>query len=83
MVAIYGRNLGFVEISANYDAGAIGSIPIPLPDNGAYGKIQGGDESHVNQVSYIVPYEIRGNYILTFEVWDMDVADEIKVLVNN
>jgi len=83
LVAIYGRNLTFTEITNNYDAGAIGAVPIPLPDAGAYGKIQSGDENHVNQVNYIVPYEIRGNYLLTFEVWDMDVADEIKVLVNN
>ena len=83
LVAIYGRSLTIAEISANYDAGAIGAVPIPLPDDGAYGKIQGGDENHVNQVNYIVPYEIRGNHLLTFEVWDMDVTDEIKVLVNN
>lgn len=56
---------------------------INLPDTGAYGKIQGGDESHVNEVIYNIPYEIRGNYILTFEVWDMDVVDEIKVLIND
>jgi hypothetical protein len=83
LVAIYGRNLTLSEISNNYDAGAIGAVPIPLPDAGAYGRIQGGDENHINQVNYIVPYEIRGNYLLTFEVWDMDIVDEIKVLVNN
>jgi hypothetical protein len=83
LVAIYGRNLTLSEISNNYDAGAIGAVSIPLPDAGAYGKIQSGDENHVNQVNYIVPYEIRGNYLLTFEVWDMDIVDEIKVLVNN
>ncbi len=56
---------------------------IPLPDTGAYGKIQGGDETHVNEVIYTIPYEIRGNYILTYEVWDADVADEIKIFLND
>jgi len=56
---------------------------ILLPDTGAYGKIQGGDETHVNEVIYKIPYEIRGNQILTFEVWDMDVTDEIKVFIND
>jgi hypothetical protein len=56
---------------------------INLPDTGAYGKIQGGDETHVNEVVYKIPYEIRGNYILTYEVWDADTAGEIKVYLND
>jgi hypothetical protein len=83
LVAIYGRNLTFAEIAGNYDEGAVGVVPIPLPDIKAYGKIQGGDESHVNQVNYIIPYEIRGNYIVNYEVWDSDVVDEIKISINN
>jgi hypothetical protein len=56
---------------------------INLPDTGAYGKIQGGDETHVNEVVYKIPYEIRGNQILTYEVWDADSAGEIKVYLND
>jgi len=56
---------------------------INLPDTGAYGKIQGGDETHVNEVIYKIPYEIRGNQILTFEVWDADSLGEIKVYLND
>jgi len=56
---------------------------INLPNTGAFGKIQGGDETHVNEVIYKVGYEIRGNYILTFEVWDADSLGEIKVYLND
>jgi hypothetical protein len=56
---------------------------INLPNTGAFGKIQGGDETHINEVIYKIPYEIRGNQILTFEVWDADVVNEIKVFIND
>lgn len=56
---------------------------IDLPNTGAFGKIQGGDETHVNEVIYKIPYEIRGNYILTYEVWDADSLGEIKVYLND
>ena len=62
---------------------AIAQQEISLPDTGAYGKIKGGDETHVDEVVYTIPYEIRGDYMLTFEVWDMDLLEEIKVLVND
>jgi hypothetical protein len=56
---------------------------INLPNTGAFGKIQGGDETHVNEVIYKIPYDVMGDYVLTFEVWDMDVAEEIKVYIND
>lgn len=56
---------------------------IDLPNTGAFGKIQGGDETHVNEVVYKIPYEIRGNYILTYQVWDADSEGEIKVYLND
>jgi len=59
------------------------SQEINLPDTGAYGKIIGGDQTHVNEVIYKIPYEIRGNYILTYEVWDADSLGEIKIYLND
>ena len=56
---------------------------IILPNTGAYGKIQGGDETHVNEVIYKIPYEVMGNYILTYEIWDADSEVEIKIYLND
>jgi hypothetical protein len=80
LVAIYGKALTSSSIRLNYDDG----LPqIPLPNLNAYGKIQGGDELHTNRVNYLIPKEIRGNYILSYELWDVDILGEIEILVNN
>jgi hypothetical protein len=55
---------------------------IPLPDAGAYGKITGGDQTHVNEVKY--SFEgTAGDVTIAYEVWDMDTATEVSILVNS
>ena len=86
LVAIYLDVLTLEEITQNYDDRVIVAKPeppiIPLPNTGAYGKIKGGDETHADKVEFLIPYEIRGNQILSYEVWDADSETEIKILVN-
>ena len=54
---------------------------IPLPDSGDYGRILGGDLSHVEQVNY--SFECApGDVTITYEVWDVDTAYEVEILVN-
>ena len=54
---------------------------IPLPDTGAYGRISGGDQSHVEEVSY--SFEgVSGDVTIVYEVWDVDFPDEVEILVN-
>ena len=52
-----------------------------LPDAAAYGKITGGDQTHVNQVDYC--FSGRGDDVsILYEVWDADAEDEIEILIN-
>ena len=54
---------------------------IPLPDTGAYGRISGGDISHVEEVNY--SFEgAPGDVTVAYEVWDVDFDDEVEILVN-
>jgi len=62
----------------------LGDCPdcIPLPDSGAYGYIQGGDQSHEEEVSY--SFEgAPGDMDLGYRVWDVDFSDEVEILVND
>jgi photosystem II stability/assembly factor-like uncharacterized protein len=54
---------------------------IPLPDTGDYGRISGGDTSHVQEVNYSFG-GVPGDVTIAYEVWDMDFADEVEILVN-
>lgn len=54
---------------------------IPLPDSGAYGRITGGDQAHVQEVSYSFP-GIAGDVTVEFQVWDVDFDTEVEILVN-
>jgi hypothetical protein len=57
------------------------SSPVPLPALTEYGKIKGGDQSHVNQVSYW--FEGRtGNVVIRYESYDIDFANEVQILIN-
>jgi hypothetical protein len=54
---------------------------IPLPDSAGYGRISGGDLTHVNEVNYSF-YGSAGDVTVYYEVWDVDFADEVEILVN-
>jgi hypothetical protein len=87
LVAVYLDVLTPAEIAQNFDEGITipeppASLQIILPDTKEYGKIKGGDETHADKVEYLIPYEVRGNYILSYEVWDAE-ENEIKILVND
>jgi hypothetical protein len=61
------------------NAGAAGYIL--LPSNDAFGKIMGGDQTHVNEVNYY--FEGRtGDIQLDYEVWDVDSRTEVQILLN-
>lgn len=54
---------------------------IALPATAAYGKINGGDQSHVNEIVYSFTGR-SGNVTLNYEAWDIDYVDEVKILLN-
>ncbi len=54
---------------------------IALPAAAAYGKITGGDQTHVNDVTYCFP-GTAGNRQLHYEIHDVDFSDEIEVRLN-
>jgi hypothetical protein len=54
---------------------------IPLPAGAAYGNIPGGDQTHPNEVTYVFPG--RGGHLhLSFQIYDMDTPDEVRILLN-
>lgn len=53
----------------------------PLPEAGAYGRITGGDQTHVREVNYSFP-GTPGNVIIDYQVWDVDYGNEVQILVN-
>ena len=54
---------------------------IPLPDAAAYGRISGGDQTHANEVNYLF-IGAPGNVTIFYQVWDVDLSTEVKILVN-
>jgi hypothetical protein len=57
----------------------IDTIPIPAPE--AYGRVLGGDESHINEVNYNFD-GTGGDVTLSYQVWDVDSSTEVEILVN-
>ena len=55
--------------------------PIPLPAPEEYGRISGGDQTHIDEVNYSFD-GIAGDVVLSYEVWDVDFSDEVEILVN-
>jgi PKD repeat protein len=53
-----------------------------LPSAPAYGKITGGDQTHVNEVTYCFA-GVAGNRQLHYEIHDVDFGDEVAVRLNN
>ncbi len=84
LVAIYKKALTSTEVGANYDSGYLPpKPPILLPAVEEYGNITGGDTEHIEKVDYKIPYEIRGNFYLEYEIWDSDSDGEIEISVND
>lgn len=90
LVAIYSKNLTAAEIEQNYTEGKPTEVadliptPIEVPAPDEYGKFAGNaDDTYLKKVHYIIPYEIRGNVILNYEVWDSDSNSEIIVKINS
>ena len=54
---------------------------IPLPATGAYGRILGGDQSHVDRVDFSFQ-GAAGDIVVFYRVWDVDTDDEVEILVN-
>lgn len=52
-----------------------------LPSIPAYGKIQGGDQMHVDRMVYCMPGQ-AGNRYLSFRAYDIDTKDEVAVFLN-
>lgn len=55
---------------------------ITLPDANAYGKITGGDQTHVDKVTYCFP-AMSGSPTLAYQVYDIDSNTEGDVYLNN
>ncbi len=55
---------------------------ITLPDANAYGKITGGDQTHVDKVTYCFPAS-SGSPTLAYQVFDIDSNTEGDVYLNN
>jgi len=54
---------------------------IALPSSDSYGRIKNGDQTHANEVRYSFA-GMSGNVRLSYRVWDIDVADEVRISVN-
>ncbi len=54
---------------------------IPLPDYGEYGRISGGDQSHVEEVNFSFE-SIPGEVTIVYEVWDVDFSNEVEIRLN-
>ncbi len=54
---------------------------VELPASEAYGKIVDGDQGHADKMIYCFPAE-KGDLRLTYEVYDIDKAYELDVLLN-
>ena len=54
---------------------------LPLPAVDAYGMIKDGDQSHADQVTYWFEGQ-SGNVMLEYEVYDIDSAKEVQILIN-
>ena len=55
------------------------SSPCPHPEG--YGRISGGDQTHVNEVNYSFD-GTAGDVTLYYQAWDVDFSDEVEILVN-
>jgi len=55
--------------------------PIPLPAPEAYGRISGGDQTHINEVNYSFD-GTAGEVTLYYQAWDVDFATEVEILIN-
>ncbi len=55
---------------------------LALPDTHAYGKITGGDQTHVDKVIYCFP-AMSGGVMLSYQVFDIDTNVEGDVFLNN
>ena len=57
------------------------NAPIPLPDLGSYGRIKGGDESHIEKVDYSFA-GLSGDVTVNYQVYDVDHEREIEIFIN-
>ncbi|NUO82968.1 PKD domain-containing protein, partial [candidate division KSB1 bacterium] len=55
---------------------------LSLPDTAAYGKITGGDQTHVDKVIYCFS-GMAGDALLSYQVYDIDTNLEGDVFLNN
>ncbi len=53
----------------------------PLPDAAAYGRITGGDQSHVDKVTYCFQ-GVAGDMVLAYQVYDIDTNGEVVIRLN-
>jgi len=54
---------------------------LSLPSTAWLGMIPGGDQSHFDKVTFTFPGK-SGNVGLLYEVWDIDMNNEVQVLLN-
>ena len=59
----------------------LGGFYIPLPAPEAYGRILGGDQTHINEVNYSFD-GMPGEVTLYYQAWDVDFSTEVEILVN-
>ena len=69
LVSVDGRTLGF-RLAA-----------FSQTDSGEYGRIIGGDLSHTDKVDYSFN-GVAGDVTVAYEVWDVDLSDEVEILMN-
>ena len=56
-------------------------MSLPLPDEGAYGRIKGGDENHINQVVYTFD-GAKGVAAVYYDPYDIDNPFEVEIRIN-
>ena len=76
------NNLGHVVWQSEEEVFLATEFPcIPLADRGEYGKIQGGDQLHVNEVIYCFR-GMSGDVPVLYQVYDVDSAKEVQIRIN-
>jgi Fibronectin type III domain len=66
---------------SNTGSSTVENDAISLPSTESYGRIRGGDQTHVNEVSFNFS-GMAGDVTLAYRVWDIDINDEVRIYVN-
>ena len=77
----YGQIVGYGEHNGERRGFTLGGTLIPLPATGTYGKDDGLNPNHVNEVNFVFLGK-AGNVEINYDAYDVDDATEVQILIN-